>query len=119
MVCAKAASEITTLAGSVRFAGCLPRLSSLFSPGEFIRIRFIYPDVETAMESNYGLTEQPRIGDVIAWFNRIGAQFLRGTVISVAGNLCWLEFTDGRSAPFIWRFQDGLNKLATVVKEAT
>jgi len=107
------------LLSGVRFAGCLPGFSSLFSPGEFIRLRFIYPDLETAMESNIGLTEQPRTGDVIAWFNRFGAQFLRGTVISVAGNLCWLQFSDGRCDPFIWRFKDGLNKLATVVKEAT
>lgn len=36
-----------------------------------------------------------------------------GRVLSVEGNLCWMEFFDGTaSAPFIWRFGDGsLNRL--------
>jgi hypothetical protein len=57
------------------------------------------------------LTEQPRKGDRIAWTDSGYA----GTVMRCEGNLCWLMGDDGNATPFIWRFEDCLNQLATVV----
>lgn len=59
------------------------------------------------------LTEQPKKGDRIAW--RLDGELKHhGTVRSLDGNLCWLDHDDGKVGPFIWRFKDGLNKLAEV-----
>lgn len=49
----------------------------------------------------------PRKGDPIKYFGRHV-----GTVLRIDGNLCWVASRDGgESAPFIWRFKDGLNAL--------
>lgn len=60
------------------------------------------------------LTTQPRKGQRIAW--RMDGKLLHhGTVRSVDGGLCWMDFDDGTVNPFIWRFKDGLNQLAEVI----
>ena len=57
---------------------------------------------ETQMNAN-----APRQGDVITYRGKA-----TGTVIRTEGNLCWMSFFDGSdSAPFIWRFKNGLNNL--------
>jgi len=49
----------------------------------------------------------PRPGDRITYKGHE-----TGTVIRTEGNLCWMSFDSGAdSAPFIWRFKDGLNTL--------
>ena len=61
------------------------------------------------------LIEQPKKGQRIAW--RIDGKLQNhGTVRSVDGNLCWCDFDDGTVNPFIWRFRNGLNKLAELIK---
>ena len=60
------------------------------------------------------LTEKPRKDQRIAW--RMDGQLCwHGTVRSVEGRLCWMDFDDGTVNPFIWQFKDGLNKLAEVI----
>lgn len=66
-----------------------------------------------------GLTEQPRKGQRIGWFDERGNVKHAGTVLRCEGNLCWLAFDSGVSDPFIWRFKDGLNTMATVIEGAT
>jgi len=60
------------------------------------------------------LTEQPRPGQRIAW-NMDGVLRFHCVVLRVEGNLCWCEWPNGTRDPFIWRFKDGLNKIAEVV----
>jgi hypothetical protein len=57
------------------------------------------------------LTEQPRPGERVVWPSGHG-----GKVLRIEGNLCWVEFDDGTRDPFIWRFKDGLNNMATIVR---
>ena len=63
------------------------------------------------------LTEQPHKGQRVAWIGRNGKLYAHATVLRVEGNLCWIQPDDGEAAPFIWRFKDGLNKLAEIVPE--
>jgi hypothetical protein len=51
-------------------------------------------------------SSKPRKGEPITYR---GA--LVGTVSSVDGNLCWVNYYRGEPAPFIWRFKDGLNNM--------
>lgn len=59
------------------------------------------------------LTDQPRKGQRIAW-RMDGELRFHGTVLRTEGNLCWMNFDDGTTNPFIWLFKDGLNQLAEV-----
>lgn len=60
------------------------------------------------------LIEKPKKGQRIAWRIDGKLKFL-GTVRSIEGNLCWMDFDDGTVNPFIWNFRDGMNKLAEAI----
>lgn len=67
------------------------------------------------------LSRKPKPGDRIAWppspYSPNGST---GVVIrfdSINENLCWWQPNDqDKPSVFIWRFSDGLNKLATIAE---
>lgn len=63
------------------------------------------------------LTRQPRPGDLVSWPE--SAPEFRGPykVLRVEGDLCWIKRDGEEAAPFIWRFTEGLNKLAALVTD--
>lgn len=62
------------------------------------------------------LTEQPRKGQLVEWPD--SPPEFRGPyqALRVEGDLCWIKREGEEAAPFIWRFRDGLNKLAVIVE---
>ena len=73
----------------------------------------------------FGLKQKPSIGDRIGWPESVYTHAdpsadepvrYAGTVRSIDGNACWLNYPDGTHDPFIWRFAEGLNQRATVMQ---
>lgn len=61
------------------------------------------------------LTKIPVKGERVAW-RMNGELKYHATVLRTENNLCWIKPDDGSDmVPFIWRFKEGLNKLAEIV----